>query len=189
MGIPLALQIGASFLQAGITSAVAKGQASAANQQLRVDMRNERIKGMQDANARQEEYLRNESANRVAASAAVGGGRNISFNQGVSPYNKEVARRDLQTLGYNTDQRIARGKGVKKHLHRNQQRLGVLADRKRTGSTPVFPRLQFHEGGIRKEVRQLDRRHAHKLRDGQSHVIRRHQLAMQQALFNRAGFL
>ena len=110
MGIPLGLQIGASFLQAGITSAVAKGQASAANQQLRVDMRNERIKGMQDANARQEEYLRNESANRVAASAAVGGGRNISFNQGVSPYNKEVARRDLQTLGYNTDQRIARGK-------------------------------------------------------------------------------
>ena len=110
MGIPLGLQIGASFLQAGITSAVAKGQASAANQQLRVDMRNERIKGMQDANARQEEYLRNESANRVAASAAVGGGRNISFDQGVSPYNKEVARRDLQTLGYNTDQRIARGK-------------------------------------------------------------------------------
>lgn len=110
MGIPLALQIGASFLQAGLTSAVAKGQQDVANEQLKADMRNERIKGMQDANARQEEYLRNESANRVAASAAVGGGRNMSYAQGIAPYNKEVAGRDLATIGYNTDQRIARGR-------------------------------------------------------------------------------
>lgn len=110
MGIPLALQIGASFLQAGMTSAVSNAQTKAVNEQIKADIRNERIKGMQDASARQEEYLRNESANRVAAAAAIGGGRNLSYEQGIVPYNKEVARRDLATIGYNTDQRIARAR-------------------------------------------------------------------------------
>lgn len=110
MGIPLALQIGASFLQAGMTSAVSNAQTKAVNEQLKFDIKNERIKGMQDASARQEEYLRNESANRVAAAAAVGGGRNLSYEQGIAPYNKEVARRDLATIGFNTDQRIGRAR-------------------------------------------------------------------------------
>lgn len=111
MGIPLDLQIGASFLQAGMTSAVSNAQTKAVNEQIKADIRNERIKGMQDASARQEEYLRNESANRVAAAAAVGGGgRNLSYEQGIAPYNKEVARRDLATIGFNTDQRIGRAR-------------------------------------------------------------------------------
>lgn len=113
MGLPLiglGLSVGASFLQAGSTAAAARAQNDVQNQQVRVDMENERIKGMQDANARQEEYLRNESANRVVAAAAVGGGRNLSYEQGISPHNKEVAARDLQSMEFNTGQRLARSR-------------------------------------------------------------------------------
>lgn len=105
--VGLGLSVGASFLQAGMQSSMAKAQAKAANEQLKIDMENERIRGMQEANARQEEYLRNESANRVVV-AASGAGQSMSYDQGIAPYNKEVARRDLQTMGFNTGQAVSR---------------------------------------------------------------------------------
>lgn len=105
--IGLGLTVGGSFLQAGMAASMANAQAQVANQQLKVDMENERIKGMQEANARQEEYLRNEGSNRAAV-AASGTGRNISFEQGLGPYNKKVAARDIQTIGFNTGQKVAR---------------------------------------------------------------------------------
>lgn len=104
----LALSVGSSFLQAGMQSQMSNAQTRVMNDQLKLDIENERIKGMQDANDRQEEYLRNESANRVAASVATGGGRNMSYDQGIAKYNKKVAGRDLQTMQFNTDNRIAR---------------------------------------------------------------------------------
>lgn len=105
--IGLGLSVGGSFLQAGMTAMSANAQARVANQQLEIDRENERIKGMQEANARQEEYLRNEATNRVAI-AASGAGQNISYDMGLGPYNKGVARRDIQTIDFNTGQRVNR---------------------------------------------------------------------------------
>lgn len=105
--IGLGFTAGASFLQAGMTASMANAQAQAANEQLRVDMENERIKGMQEANARQEEYLKNEASNRVAI-ASSGLSRNISYEQGLGPANKKVAARDIQTIDFNTGQRVGR---------------------------------------------------------------------------------
>lgn len=111
MGLPilgLVISAGASFLQAGMQAQMAKGQAQVANQQLKYDMENERIKGMQEGTARQEAYLRDEATNRVAVAAATGGGRNISFEQGVGVYNKDVMGRDIDTLRYNSGAKIGR---------------------------------------------------------------------------------
>lgn len=111
MGFPLiglGLSIGASFLTASMQAGQAQAQAQVQNDQIRVDRENERIRGMQEQNARQEEYLRNTSSNRVAAALSTGGGANMSYDQGIAPYNKGVARRDLQTMAFNTGQKIAR---------------------------------------------------------------------------------
>lgn len=111
MGLPiigLVISAAGSFLQAGMQAQAAAAQAKVANEQLKVDMENERIKGMAEGSARHEEYLRNESANRVAVAAATGGGRSMSFEQGIGPYNKTVAARDMQTMAFNTGQKIGR---------------------------------------------------------------------------------
>lgn len=98
----LALSAGASFIQARAQAQAANAQMKFANEQLKFDMENERIRGMQEASNRQEEYLRNVGTNIVAASVATGGGRNFSYEQGIAPYNKEIARRDLATIGFNS---------------------------------------------------------------------------------------
>jgi hypothetical protein len=101
------LSIGASFLQARSQAQMAKAQMQVENAQLKIDRENERIKGMQDANARQEEYLRNEAANR-AAMAASGVGIDLAYDDGLGGYNKRVAQRDLQSIDFNTGQRTGR---------------------------------------------------------------------------------
>lgn len=106
--IGLGLSVGGSFLQAGSAASAAKAETKIANAQLKMDIENERIRGMQEASNRQEEYLRNESANRVAAAAGTGGGINISYEQGIAPWNKKVAVRDMSIIGFNTGQRIGR---------------------------------------------------------------------------------
>jgi len=108
--VGLGLSIGASFLQAGQAASMAKAQSKVANDQLKIDMENERIRGAQEQNVRQEAYLRAESSNRVASALATGGGTNISYEKGIAPYNKGVARRDLQTSAFNSGQRVARSK-------------------------------------------------------------------------------
>lgn len=111
MGLPilgLAISAGSSLISAGMQSAMAKGQAEVAKEQLKYDMENERIKGMQEGTARQEAYLRDESTNRVAIAAGMGGGRNVSYEQGIGPYNKDVMGRDIDTLRYNSAAKIGR---------------------------------------------------------------------------------
>lgn len=127
--IGLGLTAGSSFLTAGAQAQAANAQAQVANDQLKIDMENERIKGMQEASARQEEYLRNESANRVAA-AALGGGINISYDQGIQPYNKKVMQRDLQTMGFNNEQtrlRMVHQIRVNKWNAKSQARAGFIS--------------------------------------------------------------
>jgi hypothetical protein len=105
--VGLGMSIGASFLQARSTAAAARAEARVMNDQLKIDRENERIRGMQEANARQEEYLRLASSNRVAV-AASGAGRSMSFEQGIDPSNKRVMGRDLETMAFNTGQRVGR---------------------------------------------------------------------------------
>lgn len=105
--IGLGLSVGSSFLTASMQAGAAKAEAKVANEQLKVDRENERIRGMQEQNERQESYLRAAASNRVAV-AASGAGRSMSYEQGISPYNKGVAARDLQTMGFNTGQKVAR---------------------------------------------------------------------------------
>lgn len=109
MGFPLiALGITAagSLLQAGLTSYAGNQQMKAENAQLKMDMENERIAALSEQNKRQEEFLRLASANEVAVAAS--GVSNFSYQQGIAPYNKEVAGRDIQTIGFNSRMRTDR---------------------------------------------------------------------------------
>lgn len=105
MGMPvigLALSIGGSLLNGMMAAQSAQYQAEVQNQQLEVDRETTRIKAMTETNDRTEQYLRAESANRVAAAAAVLGGRNVSYEQGLQPYNKKVVGRDIANIGFNS---------------------------------------------------------------------------------------
>ena len=132
--IGLGLSIGGSFLQASQTAGMANAQAKVANDQLKIDMANEKIRASQEQNLRQEQYLRAEASNRVAAAVGTGGGTNISYEKGIAPYNKGVARRDLQTSAFNSGQRIMRSKyqiGVNKWNAKAEGRaayVGAAAD-------------------------------------------------------------
>lgn len=132
MGLPilgLVLSAGTSFLQASMGAQAADNAAKVQNEQIKIDMANERIKGMQEGSKRHEEYLRNESANRVASAAATGGGTNMSYEQGIAPYNKGVAGRDMATMAFNTGQKIGRMKyeiKVNRYNAQAQARAGYI---------------------------------------------------------------
>lgn len=125
---------GGSFLQANATAQAARQQAEVANDQLKVDIQNEKIRGMQEANNRQEEYLRNAATNRVVAAISSGGGTNLSYQQGIAPYNKKVMQRDLATVGFNSGQQVSRMRyqiGVNKFNAKAEGRsayVGAVAD-------------------------------------------------------------
>jgi len=109
MGFPLialGLTAAGSLLQAGFTSYAANQQMKAENAQLKIDMESERIAALNEQNKRQEEYLRLASANEVAVAAS--GVSNFSYQQGIAPYNKEVAGRDIQSIGFNSRMRTDR---------------------------------------------------------------------------------
>lgn len=109
MGLPIigmVLQVAGSFVQASMTAKAAKYEAQVENEKLKIEMENERIKSMQEQSARQEEFLRNESANRVAIAVNSGGGRNYGYEQGLGVYNKTVAVRDIQNIDFNANQSI-----------------------------------------------------------------------------------
>jgi hypothetical protein len=106
--VGMLLSVGSTMFEAYSTSQQAKYQAQVENQQLKIDMENERIRAMQEQSKRQEEYLKADSANRVAV--AFSGARNISFEQGLSVKNKKTAGYDMQTIGFNSQMEIGRKK-------------------------------------------------------------------------------
>ena len=99
----LALSVAGSLVQGFLQAGAAQAQAEAENNQLKMDMRTERIRGMQEANDRRDQYLRAEATNRVAAAVSVGAlASNRSYTGAIAPNNKEVVGRDLATVQFNS---------------------------------------------------------------------------------------
>lgn len=107
--LAIGLSIAGSFMQANAQASIAAQQAKIQQQQLKVEMENERIKALQETNDRLDEWMRAEATNR-AAIAASGVGQNISYDQGISVYNKKVAARDVGRSQFNAEQRIGRAR-------------------------------------------------------------------------------
>lgn len=107
--IAVGLSIAGSFMQAQMQASIAAQQAAIQKQQLKVDIENERIRSMAETNDRMDEWMRAEAANRAAISAS-GISQNISYEQGVAPYNKKVAARDVGRSQFNAEQRIGRAR-------------------------------------------------------------------------------
>ena len=106
--VGLVIGIAASFAQAAMTSQLAQNQAAIEQQQLRVEMENERISALGATNDRLEELRKAEASNRAALSAA--GVDNVSYVQAIAPYNARVAGRDIGNIGFNAGQQIGRKK-------------------------------------------------------------------------------
>ena len=98
-----------SFAQYAMTSNMAKQQAIIEQRQLKTEIENERISAMQKTNDRLEELRKAEATNRAALSAT-GVSQNISYEEGISPYNKKVAYRDVERENFNSGQVIGRKK-------------------------------------------------------------------------------
>ena len=107
--IGLVIGIAASFAQAAMTSQLAKSQAAIEQQQLRIEMENERIAALGATNDRLEEFRRAEASNRAALST-MGLDQNISYVRAIAPYNQRVAYRDVNRLDFNAGQQIGRKK-------------------------------------------------------------------------------
>lgn len=107
--IGVVLGIVGAFAQAAMTTAVAKQQAEIERTQLKAEIENEQIAAMQKATDRLEELRRAEATNRAALSA-VGLQTNLSYEQGIEPYNKTVATRDVERSNFNSGQVIGRKK-------------------------------------------------------------------------------
>lgn len=105
----IALSLAGSFLQAGMAAANAKTQAKIKEQQMKVEMENERIKSLSETNNRLEEAMRAEASNRAALSAS-GLDVNIAYEQAIEPYNKKVVNRDVRRQQYASDAKIANSK-------------------------------------------------------------------------------
>ena len=97
--------LGTAFVQAGI----ARQQAKIEQRQLAVEIENERIKGMGEANDRLAAFRADEAANRAALSAT-GVDVNYSYVQGIAPANRRVVARDIARLQFNTGQEVGRKK-------------------------------------------------------------------------------
>jgi len=107
--IGLVLSVVGSLATAAMGAATARQQAKIEQEQLRVEMENERIKAMGDTNDRLEELRKAEATNRAALSAT-GVADNISYAQGIAPYNQRVAGRDVGRIDFNANQVVGRKK-------------------------------------------------------------------------------
>jgi len=107
--IGLVLSVVGSLATAAMQAGIAKQQAKIEQQQLEVEMENERIKAIGDTNDRLEQLRVSEATNRGALSAS-GLDTNWSYVQGISPYNKQVATRDVGRQDFNAGQVVGRKK-------------------------------------------------------------------------------
>ena len=107
-GMLLAATIASSFGSAYINSAKAKQEAIIQQRQLKTDIENEKIKAMGETNDRLEQFRKDEAANRAALSAM--NFDNLSYREGIAPENREVVRRDVRRLEFNSGQEIGRKK-------------------------------------------------------------------------------
>lgn len=105
--VGLVLTVASTLYQGYATGQQAKYAAEVQNQQAKIEIANEKIKAMQQQSDRQAEYLKMDSANRVAI-AFSGASQNISFDQGIGPENLRTAKRDMNRIAYNSEQEVGR---------------------------------------------------------------------------------
>jgi hypothetical protein len=108
MLVGLALSTVGSIGTAAMTSANAKAQAEIEQQQLKTEIANEKIKAMSDTNDRLEQFRKEEAANRAALSAL--GAENISYAEGIVPFNRKVVGRDVRNIEFNRNMEVGRKK-------------------------------------------------------------------------------
>lgn len=125
--IGVVLGIVGSLASAAMTSQVARQQAKIEQQQLVVEMENERIKAIGDTSDRLEELRKAEATNRAALSAS-GVDTNYSYLYGIAPYNARVAQRDVGRLEFNAGQVIGR----------KRYEIAVAGWKARTAATSAF---------------------------------------------------
>lgn len=107
--IGLILPIIGSLASAFVGVGIARQQAKIEQEQLKVEIENERIKGMADTNDRLRAFRVDEAANRAALSAT-GVDLNLSYAQGIAPSNARIVQRDIARIEFNTGQEIGRKK-------------------------------------------------------------------------------
>lgn len=105
--VGLIIGIAGSFMQAAMTAQIAQQQAIIQQQQLRVEIENERIAQLGRTNDRLEELRRAEASNRALISTT-GVDVNYAYEQAIVPYNKLVAGRDVTRDMFNTEQEVGR---------------------------------------------------------------------------------
>jgi hypothetical protein len=106
--IGIVLGVVASLASAAMASSMAKQQAKIEQYQLQTEMENERIKAIGDTTDRLRELARAEATNRAAL--APSGVENISYEQGIVPYNQRIASTDVARTEFNAGQVIGRKK-------------------------------------------------------------------------------
>jgi hypothetical protein len=106
--IGIMLSVVGSLATAAMGAQVAKQQAVVEQSQLRVEIENERIKAIGATSDRLEELRKAEATNRAALSVA--GVENVSYAQGIAPYNQRVASRDVRRSDFNMGQEVGRKK-------------------------------------------------------------------------------
>jgi hypothetical protein len=119
-----------SLVQGVMSAQAASAQAKVANEQLKIDMENDKIRAANEENDRIEMFQRAEGANAVASALAVGGGQNFSYQQGIQPFNKSVVARDVATIGYNKDMAVGRAKyqiAVNKFTAKTEGRMAMVS--------------------------------------------------------------
>jgi len=107
--VGIILSVVGSLATAAMGAQMAKQQAKIEQNQLRVEIENERIKAIGDTTDRLMELHKAEAMNRAALSAS-GFDENVSYVQGIMPYNTRVAGRDVGRTVFNSEQVVGRKK-------------------------------------------------------------------------------
>lgn len=107
--IGVVLGIVGSLASAAMASSMAQQQAKIETYQLQTEMENERIKAIGDTTDRLQELVRAQAMNRAALSVS-GLDENISYTQGIEPYNQRIASTDVARTEFNAGQVIGRKK-------------------------------------------------------------------------------
>jgi hypothetical protein len=103
------MSVAGGFAEARYAGQQAAQEAKIEQEQLKIEMENERIKGMGDINDRLEEFRKAEAQNRAALSIS-GIDQNWSYREGILPGNYDVIKRDVGRLGFNAEQVVSRKK-------------------------------------------------------------------------------
>lgn len=107
--VGVVLSVVGSLATAFVGAGIARQEAKIQQEQLKIEMANERIKGLGEANDRLAQFRAEEAQNRAALSVT-GVDTNLSYLQGIVPANQRVVSRDIARIQFNMGQEIGRKK-------------------------------------------------------------------------------